>query len=71
MSKTSRRIRPAPCVVNIRITYARREKDPMRDGQERMRYQLRDEDGNLIGDFHTPVSSRLAEALEKEIQKRK
>lgn len=36
-----------------------------------MRYQLRDEDGNLIGDFHTPITSRLANALEKEIQKRK
>jgi hypothetical protein len=71
MSRTSRRIRPAPCLVNLHITYARREPDPQKGGQERMRYQLRDEDGNLIGDFHTPISSRLAEALEKEIQKRK
>lgn len=71
MSRTSRRIRSGPCAVNMRISYARREPDPQKSGQERMRYQLRDEDGNLIGDFHTPVTSRLANALEKEIQKRK
>jgi hypothetical protein len=70
MSRASRRIRPAPCAVNMRITYAARERDPQKSGQERMRYQLRDEDGNLIGDFHTPVTSRLADALQKEIQKR-